>query len=122
MATHPTAETLGLTTTIEPCTHNPVYDSRPQLIAVLGSTHCYTVILEYRYKYFISASALHWRFLLENVMCEISEDEAAKYYLIKGFEAHFETLKRHMMLMDYNDLSESIQNFTSTIMNGECDV
>ena len=94
----------------------------PQLIAALGSTHCYTVILEYRYKYFISASALHWRFLLENVMCEISEDEAAKYYLIKGFEAHFETLKRHMMLMDYSDLSEAIQNFTSAIMNGECDV
>ncbi len=57
-----------------------------------------------------------------NVMCEFSEDEAAKYYLIKGFSAYFETLKQHMMLMDYSDLSEAIQNFTSAIMNGECDV
>lgn len=55
-------------------------------------------------------------------MCELSEDEAEKYYLIKGFSAYFETLKQHMMLMDYSDLSEAIQNFTSAIMNGECDV
>ena len=55
-------------------------------------------------------------------MCELSEDEAAKYYLIKGFEAHLQTLKQHMMLMDYIDLSEAIQNFTSAVMNGECDV
>ena len=61
-------------------------------------------------------------FLLENVMCELSEDEAAKYYLIKGFEAHFQTLKQHMMLMDYNDLSEAIQSFSSAIMDGEFDV
>ena len=55
-------------------------------------------------------------------MCELSEDEAAKYYLIKGFEAHFQTLKQHMMLMDYSDLSEAIQSFSSAIMDGECDV
>ena len=59
---------------------------------------------------------------LENVMHELSEDEAEKYYLIKGFSAYFETLKQHMMLMDYSDLSEAIQNFTSAVMNGECDV
>ena len=55
-------------------------------------------------------------------MCELSEDEAAKYYLIKGFEAHFQTLKLYMMRMDYSDLSEAIQSFSSAIMSGECDV
>lgn len=59
--------------------------------------------------------------LLENVMCELSEDEA-KYYLIKGFEAHLQTLKLYMMRMDYSDLSEAIQSFSSAIMSGECDV
>ena len=55
-------------------------------------------------------------------MCELSEDEAAKYYLIKGFEAHFQTLKLYMMRMDYSDLSEAIQSFSSAIMSGESDV
>ena len=67
----------------------------------------------------------HWRsylLVIENMVCELSEDEAAKYYLIKGFEAHFETLKQRMMCMDYSDLSKAIQCFSSAIMNGECDV
>lgn len=55
-------------------------------------------------------------------MHELSEEDAAKHYLIKGFEAHFQTLKQHMMLMDYSDLSEAIQSFSSAVMNGECDV
>ena len=55
-------------------------------------------------------------------MHELSEDEAEKYYLIKGFSAYFETLKQHMMRMDYKDLSEAIQRFSSAIMDEECDV